>query len=146
MLAHPLAARAAIRHGATGIEQQCTAEIRLFLVFPDVKSIGFSIKFPVNTPDFVSGNILSMLLELDTEALMWRPVQPCTKSLHHLPSKNLKVLKLGNVTGRQQLGYVGHLASKGLKAAGKKAGKKAGIDAGENVDFAKRPHATPESA
>ena len=83
-----------------------------------------------------------MLLELDTEALMWRPVQPCTKSLHHLPSKNLKVLKLGNVTGRQQLGYVGHLASKGLKAAGKKAG----MEAGENVDFVWQPHGTRKSA
>ena len=61
---------ALVIHAAGGIDQEVSAEVRLFFVFFDVIAIGFAVGAPIDVADFVTGIVLAMLGELDAEALV----------------------------------------------------------------------------
>ena len=59
-----------VGHGSAGIEEDVASQVGLFLIFADVKAIGLSVDLPVEMANFVSGDVLPVLLELDAETLV----------------------------------------------------------------------------
>ena len=105
------AARALVLHRAAGIEQNRTAEIRFFFVFPNEQAVGLAEQFPVDVANVVAGDVLSMLLEFDAEAFVRRLVQARTESFYDLPGENLQVAELIDVISRQDVMDLGHFGS-----------------------------------
>jgi hypothetical protein len=80
-----------VAHRPALVEQDGTPQIRFFLVLANVNAIRLPENLPVDMTRLVATDVLTMLLELDTEALVWRTVQAGTESLDDASGKHLQV-------------------------------------------------------
>ena len=99
----------AVIHRAAHVEQQRGAEVRFLLVFSNVKAVRTAENAPVDVPDFVAGNVLAVLLELDAEALVGRAVHAGAEAFDDLPGDNLEVADLLEISWRKKIRDVCHL-------------------------------------
>ena len=99
---------APVVHRAAEIEQQCGAEVRLFLVFADVKPVAAAENTPVNVADFIARHVLAMLLELDAESLVRRAMKTGAETFDDLARHDLEVADLLEIRGGEEVGDVGH--------------------------------------
>ena len=81
---------AAVAHRTAAIDQQSATEIRFLFVLANVKPVTLGERLPVDIPRLVAGNVGTVLLELDAEALMWRAMSTAAKPLDDLPSEHLQ--------------------------------------------------------
>ena len=74
-------------HRTAGIEHEAAAEVGVGLEFLDVEAIGAPEGAPVEPPQIVAGNILSVLGEFDARPAMRTGMAPGDVSLHGPPRK-----------------------------------------------------------
>jgi hypothetical protein len=82
----------AIIHRLTGIEQDRAFEIRLFLVFLDVESVGLGPDFPVDVANIVARRVFAVRGELDCKAVIRTTVLPRDEAFDDEPRADVQAL------------------------------------------------------
>jgi hypothetical protein len=96
-LAESVGAGSFIGHRSACIEKYVAPEVGFLLVFAYVKTVAFPVDFPVEVSNFISRNVLPVLLEFDAETLVRGAMEPRTKAFHHSSCQDLMVGESGKV-------------------------------------------------
>ena len=83
-----------IRHRSAAIEHEHTAEIRLFVIFFNVRPIGPPQHAPIQPPQLIAGRVKSMLPKLNAGPLHRASILPGNRSFHDASSRKLKMIQL----------------------------------------------------